>query len=74
MEIEISEFILAVENQTILKLNGADEAERKEQIRCRYLEVEGILQLAKRLDLDERIIKAVTEHRDWLKRTMDRAQ
>ena len=74
MEIENSEIILAMENLTILRLTGASEEKKRHELQIRYYEVVGMLQLANRIKLNDIIIKAMEDHRDWITRAMKRAR
>ncbi len=74
IKVDVLEIILAVEILTVLRLTGLTGEKLKNEIEIRYHEVRGVLQLARRLGLDDYIIKEITDHGDGLKRTLDKAQ
>ena len=65
-KIDIVDIIIAVQNHTFLRMAGVEDHILKKEIHERLHELTGILELAKLIELDEKIIESLEMQRDWL--------
>ena len=73
MKIDIVDIIIAVQNHTFLRMSAAEGDILKKEIHERLHELNGILELAKLIEMDDKIIESLEIQRDWLIRRRNAA-
>ena len=74
MKIDIVDIIIAVQNHTFLRMAALEGDSLKKEVHERLHEITGILELARLIELDDKVIESLEVQRDWLIRRRGEAQ